>query len=199
MKRLLLVGLIICLAVVIGCHSRTNAPKAGKEAQKEAKKEEKKEQKEDKRVEKESSPAAVSAGKNLKISVLMDTGDDNLALEKIEQRERLNDFMGKDLVRMLNKAGYEASLIENRSQYKPGTYLLKVTIVRYNAGSKAARIVVGFGAGAVSLDTRYELFAPEGSRILSDEHGVGSSLDWTSCARKLNKQTVDAVSGKLKR
>jgi hypothetical protein len=192
MKRLLLVGLIICMAVVIGCHSRTDAPKAGKEAQKEAKKE-------DKRVEKESLPAAVSSGKNLMISVLMDTGDDNIALEKIDQREQLNAWMGRDLVTMLNKAGYEASLIENRKQYKSGTYLLKVSIVKYNAGSKAARIIVGYGAGAVSLDTKYELFAPEGNRILSDEHGVGSGRDWTFCARKLNTQTVDAVKNKLGR
>jgi hypothetical protein len=200
MKRLLLICFIICLAVIAGCHSRTDAPKAGKEAQKEVRKEEKKQaQKEDVRVEKESPSAAVSTGKNLKISVLMDEGDEDLAMQKMEQREHLNAFMGKDLVRMLNKAGFEATLIESRNQYKSGTYLLKVTIVRYNAGSKAARIVVGFGAGSASLDTRYELFAPEGNRILSDEHGVGSSLDWTSCARKLNKQTVDAVKEKLGR
>jgi len=110
----------------------------------------------------------------------------------------LNDFMGKDLVRMLGKAGYEASLIADRNQYTKGTYLLKVTIIKYNPGSKAARIVVGFGAGAVSLNTRFELFAPGGNLLVSDDHGVGSSMDWTSCARKLNKQTVEAVSGKLK-
>ena len=195
MKRSMLIGFIICLAVVIGCHSKTNAPKAGKVAQKE----ENKEQKEDKRVEKESLPAAVSAGKNLRISVLMDAGDDNLALVKIDQREQLNDWMGKDLVTMLNKAGYDASLIETRNQYKSGTYLLKVTIVKYNAGSKAARIIVGYGAGSVGLDTKYELFAPEGNRILSDEHGVGSGRDWTFCARKLNTQTVDAIKNKLGR
>jgi hypothetical protein len=188
MKRLMLIGLIICLGVVVGCHSRTDAPKAIKEVKQE-----------EKRIEAEKMPVAISAGKNLKISVLVDTGDDNLSQVKIDQREQLNDFMGKDLVRLLNKAGYEAILIENSGQYKKGTYLLKVTIIKYNSGSKAARIVVGFGAGAASLDTRYELFAPEGNRILSDEHGVGSSLDWTSCARKLNKQTVDAVSDKLKR
>jgi len=188
MKRSMLIGLIICLAVVAGCHSRTDAPKAKKEVKQE-----------EKRTEAEKMPAAVSTGKNLKISVLMDEGDDDLTQLQTDQREQVNDFMGKDLVRMLDKAGYEASLIANRNQYTKGTYLLKVTIVRYNAGSKALRYGVGFGAGAVSLDTRYELFAPEGNRILSDEHGVGSSLDWTSCARKLNKQTVDAVSGKLKR
>jgi len=188
MKRLMLIGLIICLAVVAGCHSRTDAPKAKKEVKQE-----------EKRAEAEKMPAAVSADKNLKISVLMDTGDDNLALEKIDQREQLNAWMGRDLVTMLNKAGFEASLIENRKQYKSGTYLLKVTIVKYSAGSKAARIIVGYGAGAVSLDTRYELFAPEGNRILSDEHGVGSGRDWTFCARKLNTQTVNAVKNKLGR
>ena len=200
MKRLMLVGLIICLAAVAGCHSRADAPKAGKEAQKEVTKEENKQaQKEDKRVEKESLPAAVSAGNNLKISVLIDAGDVDQSQAKIDQREQLSDWMGKDLVTMLNKAGYEAALIENSGQYKKGTHLLKVTIVKYSAGSKAARMFVGYGAGSVGLDTKYELFAPAGNSILSDEHGVGSGRDWTFCARKLNKQTVDAVKGKLGR
>ena len=148
---------------------------------------------------KESSPPPVSGSKNLKISVLMDIGDVDQAQAKIDQREQVNDWMGRDLVNMLNKAGYEASLIENSAQYKKGTYLLKVTIIKYNAGSKAARIIVCYGAGTVSLDTTYGLFAPEGNRILSDEHGVGSGRDWTFCARKLNTQTVDAVKGKLGR
>jgi len=194
MKRSMLIGFIICLAVVIGCHSRTDAPKAKKEVKQEEKRTES-----EKKSEPEKKLAPVSAGKNLKISVLMDAGDDDLALVKIDQREQLNDWMGRDLVTMLNKAGYEATLIENRNQYKSGTYLLKVTIVKYNAGSKAARIIVGYGAGSVGLDTKYELFAPEGNRILSDEHGVGSGRDWTFCARKLNTQTVDAVKNKLGR
>ncbi|MGB5157013.1 DUF4410 domain-containing protein [Desulfobacterium sp. N47] len=152
----------------------------------------------DNRAETDIQAEAATGNKNHKISVLMDIGDDNLSQAQIDQRQQLNKWMGNDLVGMLNKAGYGANLIENRSQYKSGTYLLKVTIVKYNAGSKAARIVVGFGAGAVSLDTRYELFAPSGNLVLSDEHGVGSSIEWTSCARKLNKQTLKAVTAKLK-
>lgn len=189
MKKLMLISIIICLALVVGCHSRSGTPKAEKNVQR------------SKSVESDSNDVyeAATGSKNLKISVLMDIGNDNLSQTQIDQREQLNGWMGKDLVNMLNKVGYEANLIENRSQYKSGAYLLKVTIVRYNAGSKAARIVVGFGAGAVSLDTRYELFAPSGNLVLSDEHGVGSSLDWTSCARKLNNQTLKAVSDKLKR
>ncbi len=187
MKKIIWIITLFSVVIAFGCHSRTDAPKASKEIKKDTQK-----------AETDVLRETVSSGKKPKINVLMDIGSEGLAQTQIDQREQLNDFMGKDLVRMLNNAGYEASLIENRSQYAKGTYLLKVTIVRYNAGSKAARIVVGFGAGAVSLDTRFELFAPGGNLVVSDEHGVGSSMDWTSCARKLNKQTVEAVSAKLK-
>jgi len=198
MKKFIWIIALFCMVIAFGCHSRTDAPKATKEVKREAQKAEKEVKKDAQKAETDSLPDPVSTGKKPKINVLMDVGGDGLAQVQIDQREQLNDFMGNDLLRMLNKAGYEASLITNRNQYAKGTYLLKVTIVRYNPGSKAARIVVGFGAGAVSLDTRYELFAPGGNLLVSDEHGVGSSMDWTSCARKLNKQTVDAVSGKLK-
>ncbi len=187
MKKFIWIIALSCVLIAFGCHSRTDAPKAAKEVKRETLK-----------AETDTLPEPVSTGRKPNISVLMDMGGDGLSQVQIDQREQLNDFMGKDLVRMLNKAGYEASLIKNRNQYAKGTHLLKVTIVRYNPGSKAARIVVGFGAGAVSLDTHYELFAPGGNLLVSDEHGVGSSMDWTSCARKLNKQTVEAVSGKLK-
>jgi len=187
MKKSICIVTLLCLIIAIGCHSRTEAPKAAKEVKRETQ-----------RVEADTLSESLSTGKKHTIKVLMDIGGDGLTQAQIDQRVRLNDFMGKDLVRMLSKAGYEASLIENRNQYTKGASLLKVTIVKYNAGSKAARMVVGFGAGAVSLDTRFELFAPGGNLVVSDEHGVGSSMDWTSCARKLNKQTVEAVSGKLK-
>lgn len=186
MKKLMLINILICVALIAGCHSRSQAPKSEKYMQ------------EDNGVNADIISETATGDKNLNICVLMDIGDDNLSQPQIDQREQLNDWMGKDLVRMLNKAGYKANLIEKRSQHKPGIYLLKVTIVRYSAGSKAARIIVGFGAGAVSLDTRYELFAPSGNLILSDEHGVGSSIEWTSCARKLNKQTLNAASNKIK-
>ena len=194
MKKFISIIALLCVVIAFGCHSRTDAPKASKEVKRDAQKAEK----EVKRDADKAETGPVYTGKKPIINVLMDIGDDGLTQVQTDQREQLNDFMGKDLVRMLSKAGYEANLIGNRNQYTKGTYLLKVTIIKYNPGSKAARIVVGFGAGAVSLNTRYELFAPGGNLMVSDEHGVGSSMDWTSCARKLNKQTVQAVSGKLK-
>ena len=194
MKKFISIIALLCVVIAFGCHSRTDAPKASKEVKRDAQKAEK----EVKRDADKAETGPVYTGKKPIINVLMDIGDDGLTQVQTDQREQLNDFMGKDLVRMLSKAGYEANLIGNRNHYTKGTYLLKVTIIKSNPGSKAARIVVGFGAGAVSLNTRYELFAPGGNLMVSDEHGVGSSMDWTSCARKLNKQTVQAVSGKLK-
>jgi len=198
MKKSIWIIALLCVVIAFGCHSRTDAPKASKEVKRENQKAEKEVKKDAHKAETDTLPDPVSTGRKPQINVLMDMGGDSLTQVQTDQREQLNDFMGKDLVRMLSKAGYEASLIANRNQYAKGTYLLKVTIVRYNPGSKAARIVVGFGAGAVSLDTRYELFAPGENLLVSDEHGVGSSLDWTSCARKLNGQTVEAVSRRLK-
>ncbi|MBU0544546.1 MAG: DUF4410 domain-containing protein [Proteobacteria bacterium] len=198
MKKSIWVIALLCLVIAFGCHSRKSDPKASKEVKRETQKAEKEVRKDAKKAEADTLPEPSYTGKKPRINVLMDIGGDDLTQPQREQREHLNDFMGKDLVRTLDKAGYEASLISDRSQYIKGTYLLKVTIVKYNPGSKAARIVVGFGAGAVSLDTRYELFAPGGNLLVSDDHGVGSSMDWTFCARKLNKQTVSAVSGKLK-
>jgi hypothetical protein len=197
MKRFISVIALLCVVIAFGCHSRTDSPKASKEVRKDVQKAEKESRKEAQKAEADTLPDPVYTGKKARINLLMDIGDDDLTQLQRDQREQLNDFMGKDLLSMLSKAGYEATLITNRNQYIKGTYLLKVTIVKYNPGSKAARIVVGFGAGAVSLDTRYELFAPGGSLLVSDKHGVGSSMDWTLCARKLNKQTVSAISGKI--
>jgi hypothetical protein len=48
---------------------------------------------------------------------------------------------------MLGRAGYSARQIDSRSEFDPssGEYLLPVKVIKYNPGSKAARILVGFG------------------------------------------------------
>jgi len=107
--------------------------------------------------------------------------------------------MEQDLLRMLKRAGYNACQVTNRREFAagPGEYLLTVRMVRYNPGSKAARMLVCFGAGAISLDTHYELYGASPQPLLAEDHGVGSSLDWYQVVQKLNRQMVDAVSRKL--
>jgi hypothetical protein len=72
-----------------------------------------------------------------------------------------------------------------------------VRIVRYNPGSKAARMFVGLGAGAASLDIHYEFSDPRGRKMLSKDDGVGTSLEWQRLARKLNENILDAIQRRL--
>jgi hypothetical protein len=116
----------------------------------------------------------------------------------VDQREnrQMADRMRNDLQNVLERrGGYKVRLLDTAEDFKQdqGEYLLNVRIVRYNSGSKAARIIVGFGAGAASMDIHYEFSDPRGREMLSKEDGVGTSLDWQRLARKLNENILAAI------
>lgn len=141
-----------------------------------------------------------AGGGNYSIAVLSDRGiTPELGPDRTNQYNQIGAWMEQDLLRMLQQAGYSARMVGSRSEFspRPGEYLLSVRIVRYNPGSKAARMLVGFGAGATSLDTHYELYGSAPQPLLADDHGVGSSIEWTKVVQKLNQQMIDAVSRKL--
>jgi hypothetical protein len=136
------------------------------------------------------------------IYILFDNGV-NAAMEARQAKSQTNlaQWMSGDLVRVLGryaKQGYQANLIEKRQEFKaqPDNYLLTVKITEYKPGSKAARIVVGYGAGGVTLKIHYELFAGNKS-ILADDDSIFSGREWINAARKLNENTAKAVIGKL--
>lgn len=142
----------------------------------------------------------LAGGGSYSIAVLSDRGiTPELGPDRSTQYNQVGDWMEQDLLRMLKRAGYTARLVSSRSEFTagPGDYLLKVRMVRYNPGSKAARMLVGFGAGATSLDTHYELYGASPQPLLAEDHGVGSSIDWYQVVQKLNQQMVDTVSRKL--
>lgn len=147
-----------------------------------------------------SGPKAPSlGGEKISIFVLLDRGiTDGMNARQEKAQNDIGDWMGNDLVRMLNKAGYEATLIQKRNEYTPeaGKYLLKGTIVKYDPGSTAARVIVGFGAGAASMDMHYEL-SGKGESLLNYDDGVGSGRDWRNVARKLNENTLKRVTEKM--
>jgi hypothetical protein len=148
------------------------------------------------------SAGAVFAGSKAgKMFVVIDRGiDSSMDERQVKSRDQVGDWMETDLLRLLEKAGFDAQLIRERSEYKTGegNYLLKVKITDYNPGSKAARIVVGFGAGATSMKTHYELFSGGSSPIHSDDLGVGSGRDWRNVIRKIDEQTVKGVKENVK-
>jgi hypothetical protein len=145
-----------------------------------------------------SAGAALAGGG--KMFVVIDRGiDGSLNEGQVKNRNQTGECMEKDLVAILEKAGFGAEVIKDRSEFKggEGEHLLVVKIKEYNPGSAAARWTVGFGAGAASMKTHYELFGSGPQPILSDDLGVGSGRDWRNVIRKLDEQTVAAVKKKL--
>ncbi len=120
----------------------------------------------------------------------------DLSPRDAEARNDIGQYWENDLIKILTKrGGYQAQLIENKSDYKPGdnTYLLETKILKYNSGSTAARMIVGFGAGACSMDIHYELSGKDSTSLLSKDDGVGSSRDWRNVARKLNENILKEI------
>ena len=141
-----------------------------------------------------------SSVKGTTLFVLIDRGIEKSFTDmQVQNRDQVGDYMEQDLPAVLKKSGFNARLISKRSEYKPtaGTYLLTVKITNYNPGSKAARMLVGYGAGATSMDTHFELFGSDSKPLLSDNQSVGSGRDWRNVIRKINEQTTKAVVKKV--
>jgi len=137
-----------------------------------------------------------SSAKGTTLYVLIDRGiEPSFTNYQVNNRDQIGEYMERDLPAVLKKSGFNARLIDKRSEYKPaaGSYLLTVKITNYNAGSKVARRFVGFGAGAASMDTHFELFGSGSTPLLSDNQSVGSGRDWKNVVRKVNELTTKAV------
>jgi len=138
------------------------------------------------------------------IQILFDNGvTANMDARQAKSQERLAEWMEKDLVRVFDryeKDGFQANLIEKRKDFKAqaDSFLLNVKITEYKAGSKAARMIVGYGAGGVTLKIHYELLANGTKSILAQDDSVFSGREWMNAARKLNENTAKAITTKLK-
>ncbi len=116
----------------------------------------------------------------------------SLPEDKQHAQQQMGDWMEVDLVNVLKDAGYDAVLATGQPAPR-GSWVLAVRFLKYNPGSKAARMFVGFGAGACSLDLHYELKNPAGKVVLSRNDGIGSGVDWRKVARQLNVNMTDQV------
>jgi len=137
------------------------------------------------------------------IQVLFDNGvTPNMEPRQAKSQAQLAEWMKNDLVRVFGryaKSGFQAKSIEKRNDFKPqsNNYLLAVRIDEYKAGSKAARMIVGYGAGGVTLKIHYELYSGNQKKLLSDDDSIFSGREWINAARKLNENTAKAVTAKL--
>ena len=135
--------------------------------------------------------AAAASAAGPAIDVLIETGDPaQLTPKQVEQRADLKNYMVRTLPVKLGRHGIEGRIIADKSEYAGGgRQLLVVRYERYNPGATAARMIVGFGAGAASLDISCELL--DGTQqLLAWEDGCGTSEHWQRLINKLNDNTV---------
>jgi hypothetical protein len=125
--------------------------------------------------------------------------DRNSAAKNTEQIGQVVSFMEPDLREILQSTGYQVVQSTNPEAFVPGPnkFLLIIKIVNYNPGSKAARMLVGFGAGSLVLDTQHLLYSGPGQLLFQGTGSVGSARDWEYAARKINQQVTKEVTNAL--
>jgi len=133
------------------------------------------------------SAAAVSAQHQL--DVLIEEGSPaDMQERQYRYRLELRNYMERELPRRFSRYGLAARIIRQRSEYAGaagGRHLLVVHYDAYNPGSAGARIAVGFGAGAASLDMSMTLYQGE-APALSWKDGCGTSGHWSRIINKLD-------------
>ncbi len=118
--------------------------------------------------------------------------------DQIEALQSVLHWMDRDIIKNLKRSGYNAVLIKDRKEYKNSMgKLLIVDVDEFDAGSRAARVFVGYGAGAASLDLAYQLYDESGSIIEEWKEGVGSSKGGTYCAQTLNRKAIEKITNLL--
>lgn len=132
--------------------------------------------------------ARVAAGPRRALDVLIEEGKPGEMEERqYRYRTEVRDYMQRELPRRFARYGIDARMIRDRGGYAPegGRHLLVVKYLSYNPGSSAARIVVGFGAGAASLNIQASLYDGQ-QEILSWQDGCGTSGHWSRLVNKLD-------------
>ncbi len=123
------------------------------------------------------------------LDVLIEPGQaDDMEARQYGYRLELRDYMEVELPRRFARYGLEARMIRQRADHAGaagGPDLLVVRYDSYNPGSSAARMVVGYGAGAASLDISATLFQNE-AVALEWKDGCGTSGHWSRLINKLD-------------
>lgn len=114
--------------------------------------------------------------------------------DQIAELDRVLAWMDRDIITNLKRSGFNAVLIKNKKEYaaKMGN-LLVIDVEDFNAGNRALRGFVGFGAGSSSLDLDYTLLNAKDDKLLTWKDGVGSTKGGTYCAQTLNVNTQDKL------
>ncbi|MCD4687757.1 MAG: DUF4410 domain-containing protein, partial [Desulfuromonadaceae bacterium] len=147
------------------------------------------------RAPKQATGVATSDGM---ISVLSLRGDtSSMTEDQIIELQRVGTWMDRDIIKQLKRAGYSAKLLKSRGDFSRAGHLLVIRVDNFNPGNRAARVFIGFGAGAASLDLDYQLINSRNKRVAQWKDGVGSSKGGTYCAQTLNRNAIKQLKEKL--
>lgn len=130
------------------------------------------------------------------LTILTLNGDlPNQTKDQEVELSRIISWMDRDILKNMKQTGYNAILIKDIKDYKQNSSkLLVISVDNFNAGNRAARAFVGFGAGASSLDLNYNLLDEKGGELLAWKDGVGSSKGGTYCAQTLNRNAINKIT-----
>jgi len=138
---------------------------------------------------------------NQRLDVLIDEGSTGEMNDRqYGLRKELRTAMERDLPRRMARQGIDMQLITNLSQNTgaPGSApLLIIRYEAYNPGSSAARMWVGYGAGAASLDISMS-FCQDGKEIHAWKDGVGTSQHWSRIINTLDDRLSKRVKELLR-
>ena len=136
-----------------------------------------------------SAASAGAAGPALDI-VIEEGSSAELEAKPYQQRVELKNYMARTLPVKFSRHGIEARILPARSDYAGGgRQLLVVHYDRYNPGKTAARLIVGFGAGAASLDVTHALY--DGDKpVMTWTDGCGTSEHWQRLVNRINDNAV---------
>lgn len=119
--------------------------------------------------------------------VIEDNIQKDMDTAEVQRYSQVAAYMADNLLKDLQRSGYQAELIAKKSNFKSGerALLLDVKIKRYN-----------FRAVGTFLETGYVLSGEK--ELLSSSHGCSTARNWRHCVIKLNKDMVEAITLKMR-
>ena len=136
-------------------------------------------------------------GKAIALEVSVDGGWDQVDTDnpnQVSQRNQLVNYIKSETVSQLSHSGYEARLLDSSKGLTPGARELHLRVDNYNPGSAAARMLVGLGAGAATLDMS-AVYKDGGTVLLKTQKSVASGRDWRKIVRKINIEIMQEMAG----
>ena len=145
-------------------------------------------------------PPVMQDSKQVAIFVLSDRGiKSGMKEDEVKDRNEMGQFMEENMIETLKREGYNATLIQNRSQYVSSlsNYLVSMKINDLRLVGRASRGWGGLIAGPTILKSHYEVAGTSKKLSLSYDDEDTTTGDWTNSPRELNDRLVKKINDRL--